>query len=297
MASALTLIGRLQPRRRSGRQLEPDAVAAARHALDAPARADLLDQEEAHPARHVGVELLDGRRVLAARIRHRHAHDVGLRGHAQLDPVRLAGAGVEHGVGHELGRQQVQVMHRVLARRAAELGAEDLARGPGRLDAAGDLGTPTLYCVCHCHRDVTLSSRGARFVVRIVDSASSGGMILPRRRAGGYFLAEPGSAIRLCIAAFALSGMKRLPRPWALVESECDTTRSSPFMSASKPSRATSAGSSCLPEPTFVSSMSARSKNSVSVGPGISDVTVTLVSFSSLRSARANDCTNDFDAL
>jgi hypothetical protein len=30
---------------------------------------------------------------------------------------------------------------------------------------------------------------------------------------------------------------------------------------------------------------------------GISDVTVTPVSFSSLRSASAKDCTNDFDAL
>jgi hypothetical protein len=43
--------------------------------------------------------------------------------------------------------------------------------------------------------------------------------------------------------------------------------------------------------------MSARSKNSVSVGPGISAVTVTPVSLSSLPEASANDCTNDFDAL
>ena len=61
--------------------------------------------------------------------------------------------------------------------------------------------------------------------------------------------------------------------------------------------RATSAGSSFSPAPTFVSRMSARSKNSVSVGPGMSDVTVTPVSSSSLRSASAKDCTNDFDAL
>jgi hypothetical protein len=43
--------------------------------------------------------------------------------------------------------------------------------------------------------------------------------------------------------------------------------------------------------------MSARSKNSVSVGPGISEVIVAPVSFSSARRARANDCTNDFEAL
>lgn len=42
---------------------------------------------------------------------------------------------------------------------------------------------------------------------------------------------------------------------------------------------------------------SARSKNSVSVGPGISEVTVTPVSFNSLRSASENDWMNDFDAL
>jgi len=39
------------------------------------------------------------------------------------------------------------------------------------------------------------------------------------------------------------------------------------------------------------------SNSAVSLGPGISDVTVTPVSFSSLRSASAKDCTNDFEAL
>ena len=89
----------------------------------------------------------------------------------------------------------------------------------------------------------------------------------------------------------------RLARACSFVFIDADTTRSSPFMSASKPSRATSAGSSFSPAPTFVSRMSARSKNSVSVGPGMSDVTVTPVSSSSLRSASAKDCTKDFDAL
>jgi hypothetical protein len=91
--------------------------------------------------------------------------------------------------------------------------------------------------------------------------------------------------------------MNRLPRPCSFVVSEAATMRSSPAMRASKPARATSAGSSLSPAPSFVSSMSARSKNSVSVGPGMSDVTVTPVSFSSFRSASANDCTKDFEAL
>ena len=51
------------------------------------------------------------------------------------------------------------------------------------------------------------------------------------------------------------------------------------------------------PAPTLVSSISARWKKSVPVGPGISVVIVTPVSLSSLRSASANDWTNDFEAL
>jgi hypothetical protein len=43
--------------------------------------------------------------------------------------------------------------------------------------------------------------------------------------------------------------------------------------------------------------MSARSKNSVSVGPGMSRVMVTPLSFSSSRSARPKLWTKDFDAL
>ena len=82
-----------------------------------------------------------------------------------------------------------------------------------------------------------------------------------------------------------------------MVLAEPATTFSLPAISASKPCFATTAGSSFLLAPTLVSSISARWKKFVSVGPGISDVTVTPVSFSSLRSASANDCTNDFDAL
>jgi hypothetical protein len=43
--------------------------------------------------------------------------------------------------------------------------------------------------------------------------------------------------------------------------------------------------------------MSARWKNSVSVGPGISEVTVTEVSSSSAATASEKDCRNDLDAL
>ena len=111
------------------------------------------------------------------------------------------------------------------------------------------------------------------------------------------YLPDPGCAIRRCISAFTRSGISRLPLPWSLVDNDPATTRSLPAMSASKPYRATSAGSSLSEAPTFVSSMSARSKNTVSVGPGIREVTVTPVSLSSCRSASANDCTNDFDAL
>ena len=56
-----------------------------------------------------------------------------------------------------------------------------------------------------------------------------------------------------------------------------DTTSPSPFIIASKPALATSAGSSFFAVPTLVSIMSARSKNSVSVAPGIKHVTVTPI--------------------
>ena len=52
---------------------------------------------------------------------------------------------------------------------------------------------------------------------------------------------------------------------------------------------ATSAGSAFSACPTFVSVSLARSKNWVSVGPGMRHVTVTPVSWSSLRSAGANE--------
>jgi hypothetical protein len=67
------------------------------------------------------------------------------------------------------------------------------------------------------------------------------------------------------------------------------TTSPSPFIIASKPVLATSAGSSFFMVPTLVSIMSARSKNSVSVAPGMRQVTVMPVSFNSLRSANEKE--------
>jgi hypothetical protein len=51
-------------------------------------------------------------------------------------------------------------------------------------------------------------------------------------------------------------------------------------------------GSFFFDRPTCVSSMSARSKKSVSVAPRIRQVTVTPVSFISARSANENESTN-----
>ena len=55
-------------------------------------------------------------------------------------------------------------------------------------------------------------------------------------------------------------------------------TDARPFFIASQPLLATFAGSSFSAWPTFVSSSSARWKNSVSVAPGLRQVTVTPVS-------------------
>ena len=88
--------------------------------------------------------------------------------------------------------------------------------------------------------------------------------------------AEPGSAILRCISAFALSGRNRLPRPWALVCERGRRRRAPCRPSAPRSRRARRRpGRPCRRRRPSVSSMSARSKNSVSVGPGISDVTVT----------------------
>ncbi|MGX1226384.1 hypothetical protein RKD42_007643 [Streptomyces ambofaciens] len=69
--------------------------------------------------------------------------------------------------------------------------------------------------------------------------------------------------------------------PWALVLAEPVTSFPRPFMTASNACRATCAGSSFAMVPTLVSVMPARRKKSVSVGPGMKEVTVTPVSATS----------------
>ena len=96
----------------------------------------------------------------------------------------------------------------------------------------------------------------------------------------GSDLPLPGSAILRCCSASTPAGVTSAIAACSLFFQPV-TTSPSPFIIASKPVLATSAGSSFLRWPTLVSSMSARSKNSVSVAPGIRQVTVTPVSFSS----------------
>ena len=98
-------------------------------------------------------------------------------------------------------------------------------------------------------------------------------------------------------ADMTLSGTKRLARPCSFVSIHAGHDA---LVAVHEPLEAVAGDIGrvvLLPAPIFVSTMSARSKNSVSVGPGMSDVTVTPVSSSSLRSASAKDCTNDFEAL
>src|SRR5438874_640684 len=97
------------------------------------------------------------------------------------------------------------------------------------------------------------------------------------RRPHGYFLAfffaVPGAASFVCLRASAAAG-----RTWAAAACSlfCQplTTPPSPAIMAAKPFFATWAGSSFSSLPTLVSSIPARRKNSVSVGPGIKHVTV-----------------------
>src|SRR5438067_8772952 len=106
-----------------------------------------------------------------------------------------------------------------------------------------------------------------------------------------YFFALPGFPIFPCCFASSPDGVTAVSADWILFFSPL-TTSPSPFIIASKPTLATSAGSSFLPAPIFVSTISARSKNSVSVAPGIRQVTVTPESFSSSRKAKENESMN-----
>lgn len=105
-------------------------------------------------------------------------------------------------------------------------------------------------------------------------------------RAAAQRSAEPGAAILRCWRASSPAGATSANRVVSLFFQPL-TTSASPVISAAKPIRATSAGSSYLAWPTLVSSMPARRKNSVAVAPGIRQVTVTPLSFSSSRSAAA----------
>src|SRR4051794_14071295 len=151
------------------------------------------------------------------------------------------------------------------------------------------------------HIDLLIS--GGRSAM-ILSHPSSAAPPPPHRRRvrparGGVMAQSFGLAITLCAAALTASGMTLVAAACALVITEAATTLRSPAIIASKPCRATSSAGSLGPRPIGVSSRSARSKNSVSVGPGISEVTVTAesLSFSSCCTASVSDCTKDLEAL
>jgi outer membrane receptor protein involved in Fe transport len=103
-----------------------------------------------------------------------------------------------------------------------------------------------------------------------------------------YSFPEPGAAFFLCCSANMPDGVMLAAVVMTLFLNPL-TTSPSPRIIASKPAFATSTGSSFFPCATFVSAMPARSKNSVSVAPGIRQVTVTSVSSNSERSANENE--------
>src|SRR5688572_29762716 len=112
-------------------------------------------------------------------------------------------------------------------------------------------------------------------------------LTVPAERLHDTFLLspEPGSVMPRCISARTADGVTNAIAERSLFIQPV-TTSPSPFIMASKPVFATSAGSSFFDCATLVSMRSARSKKSVSVAPGIRQVTVTPVSLSSLRSAK-----------
>ena len=108
-----------------------------------------------------------------------------------------------------------------------------------------------------------------------------------------YFLsAVPGADWPACAFATIGSGNVYPAAACNLFLNEPAMTWSLPAISASKPSFATSAGSSFSLTPSLVSSAPARWKKFVSVAPGINAVTVTPVSFNSSRSPSDNERTN-----
>src|SRR4051794_27823778 len=98
---------------------------------------------------------------------------------------------------------------------------------------------PPRRCPPLTYEDATVGRRGTadhHHTPRLAPTVPALGRY-GRPAPASYFLADPGSAILRCISALTLSGMKRLPRPWSFVLSDAETTRSSPAISASKPSR------------------------------------------------------------
>src|SRR4051794_36912706 len=88
-------------------QLQPHLVETV--VAHAPARRALVDEVQAPASRPLGRrDRAGGPREAGAAVEHAHPDDVGVDGHAQLDrPAR--DAGVPHGVGDELHRQEPQV--------------------------------------------------------------------------------------------------------------------------------------------------------------------------------------------
>src|SRR5690606_14632055 len=107
------------------------------------------------------------------------------------------------------------------------------------------------------------------------DSDDSHLLTLGRRRCprppGAQSPSSSGLVSRAWVAALVRSGSGLVARDMSVLRTVAPTTASSlPSSIAAIPSRATSTGSSLLSlRPTRVSSMPARAKNSVSVGPGI----------------------------
>src|SRR5207237_3821555 len=88
--------------------------------------------------------------------------------------------------------------------------------------------------------------------------------------------ADPGAAVLRCCSASTLSGTTLAIAALTLFFQPA-TTWYWPFFIASQPSLATSAGEAFSSLPTFVSSMSARSKKWVSVAPGVREVSALYV--------------------
>src|SRR5690625_3441243 len=251
---------------------------------------------------------------------------------ADLHPAGLLGPGAEHGpalevlaVGVAAEREEVVPVEDDVG--AGVLGAgngvADLVvvgvlgleldgdphlsgHGPHRAKRSGSLTgphatSPASRGAPHADRSVPERPSPAPDVACPVDGVRAPGGRWGSHAAGGWPQVGSSSGLvsRAWVAALACSGSALAPRDIRVLRTVEPTTASSlPASIAATPSRATWAGSSLLSlRPTRVSSIPARSKNSVSVGPGIIVVTVTPVSFSSYRTDWAKFSANALDAL